>query len=76
MCKQVHIKFKMAKNYIIKSFRVEKETLILLEEASAGLGLNKPDLIRFLLNRSLMQLRTDKIKAGSYEALEITIRNK
>ncbi len=76
MCKQVHIKFKMVKNYIIKSFRVEKETLILLEEASKGLGLNKPDLIRFLLNRSLMQLRTDKIKAGSYEALEITIRNK
>lgn len=49
---------------------MEKE----LNEISDILGFKKTDLIRFLLNRSLEQLKADKIEAGGYDKLEFTLK--
>jgi hypothetical protein len=63
-----------AKNHQIKTLRISSETNSLLNEAAAKLDFKKPDLIRFLLNRSLQQLKSDSIRAGGYDQLQITLR--
>lgn len=45
-----------------------------IKEVSEATGFKETDLIRFLLNRSLEQLKSDKQKAGGYDKLEITLR--
>jgi len=64
----------MKKNYIIKAFRISKETNDLLQEATKNLPFKKTNLIRFLLNRALRQLKSDSLKAGGYKNLNITLR--
>lgn len=46
----------------------------ILSEATNKLQFKKPDLVRFLLNRALMQLKADSIKAKGYENLSFTLR--
>lgn len=62
------------KNHILH-LRMSSEMDKLLTEISEKLGLDKSALARFLLNKSLMQLRADSIKAGGYDKLEITLRH-
>jgi len=64
----------MKKNYIIKAFRVTKKTNDLLNEITENLSFKKSDLIRFLLNRALRQLKADSVRAGGYENLSITLK--
>jgi len=64
----------MKKNHIIKSFRVSKKTKELLEEASQELSLSQTDLIRFLLNKSLVDLKSDSQRAKGYQNLSITLK--
>lgn len=62
------------KNHFIKSFRVSKEMFALIQEATQQLGFKQTDLIRFLLNRSLMQLKADSIQAKGYDKLSFTLK--
>jgi len=64
----------MQKNHIIKTLRIDGDMDKLLNEATEQLGFKKPDLIRFLLNRSLQQLKSDSIRAGGFDKLEFTLR--
>ena len=61
-------------NHIIKSFRISKEVNDLLNEAYKELGFKKTDIVKFLLHRSLMQLKSDSIQAGGYDKLSITLK--
>jgi len=54
--------------------RITQEMEKELNEISDILGFKKTDLIRFLLNRSLEQLKADKIEAGGYDKLEFTLK--
>lgn len=62
------------KNHIIKALRIDNEMANLLQEASTKLGIRQPDLIRFLLNRSLKQLKCSAIEAGGFENLEFSLK--
>lgn len=64
----------MSNNYILKSIRISEQMNKMIEEACKELGLKKQDLVRFLLNRALMQLNNDARDAGGYDNLEITLR--
>ena len=64
------------KRKIIKAFRVDDWTDKELREASQELDIKIPDLTRFLLVRSLKQLKEDAVKAGGYKMLEITLRKR
>jgi len=63
----------MKKN-IVKSLKLTSEMDMEIKEVSEATGFKETDLIRFLLNRSLEQLKSDKQKAGGYDKLEITLR--
>ena len=64
----------MKKN-ITKTIKITSEMNTEIKEISEATGFNVTDLIRHLLNRSLEQLKSDKINAGgSYDKLEITLR--
>ena len=63
----------MKKN-ITKTIKITSEMDTEVKEISEATGFKVTDLIRHLLNRSLEQLRADKLKAGGYDKLEITLR--
>ena len=63
----------MKKN-ITKSIKLTSEMDLEIKEISEATGFRETDLIRHLLNRSLEQLKSDKINAGGYDQLEITLR--
>lgn len=54
----------MAKNHIIKSFRVSLETFRLFKECIERTGLSNSDLRRMLFNRALHQLILDAREKG------------
>lgn len=64
----------MIKNHTLKPIRITESTNNLIIEACEKLGFKKADLIRFLLNRSLKQLKSDSVKAGGYENLDFSLR--
>lgn len=59
---------------ITKTIKLTSEMESELKEISEDTGFKQTDLIRHLLNRSLEQLKSDKIRAGGYDKLEITLR--
>ena len=63
----------MKKN-ITKTIKITSEMNTEIKEISEATGFNVTDLIRHLLNRSLEQLKEDKIRAKGYGNLEITLR--
>ena len=54
--------------------RITSEMKKEIKEISKATGFKEVDLVTHLLNRSLEQLKSDKIEAGGYERLEFTIR--
>ena len=64
----------MQRNNKIIKIRLTEELYKLIEEAGIGVGINKSELIRYLLNKSLRELKKDSIKAGGYDKLEVTLR--
>lgn len=55
--------------------RISKEHNDFLSEVAIKLGFRKTDLIRFILNRGIKQLKQDSIEAEGIENLEITIKH-
>ena len=74
MCKPVHIKFKMAKNYIIKSFRISKEQHDLISKVCEVTGFEKQKIVRWLLNKSLEQLKADCQDVGGMDKLSFNVK--
>lgn len=62
------------KNHIIK-IRIDEEMNNLLNEAVEKIGFKKTELIRYLLNRALQQLKSDSIQAHGFDKLEFTLRH-
>lgn len=54
----------MVKNYILKSLRLDKETFELLQETYTELGIRQTDLVRFLLKRALIKLKSEAREEG------------
>ncbi len=62
------------KKPITKTIKFTTEMDKEIKEISEATGFRETDLIRHLLNRSLEQFKADKLKAGGYDKLEITLR--
>ena len=46
-----------------------------LKKISDAIGFTKAHLIRYLLSRSIKQLKSDGVEAGGYSNLEFTLRH-
>lgn len=64
----------MPKNHTLKALRITEEMDELLNEASSKLDFKKADLVRFLLNRALKQLKAASIEARGFENLEFSLK--
>ena len=62
----------MKKN-IIQTIKITSEMKSEIKKISEITGFKQVDLIRFLINRSLMQLKVDC--KGDYKLLEFTLRH-
>jgi len=65
----------MKKNKIIKAFVVDSEMDEELNKICKELGFKKTNIIRFLLNRALAQLKAEGQKAGGYSHLEFSFKD-
>lgn len=64
----------MEKNSRLIKIRLTEKLNNAINEASLGVGINKSELVRYLLNKSLHELKNDSIKAGGYDKLEVTLK--
>lgn len=64
----------MKLNYTIR-IRITTEMKEDIKKISEQLGFKESDLLRFLINRSITQLKTDSINAGGLDKLEFTLRH-
>ena len=62
------------KNNKVLVIRLTEKLNSLLGEASEGVGINKSELVRYLLTKSIYEIKKDSIKAGGYDKLVITLK--
>ncbi len=61
----------MKKNYT-KTLRLDKKLNTLLEEVGTGMNLKESLLMRYALLKTLNEIKTEKIKTGSWKELIIS----
>jgi len=59
---------------VLKSMRISAEMNEILVEVAEELCIKKVDIVRLLLNRALMQLKYDSLRAGGYKNLDFAIK--
>ena len=63
-----------SKNSRVTYIRLTEDMEQIIDNLSGSIGIKKSVIMRMLLNRALIQLRTDALRAGGYDKLEMNIR--
>ncbi len=59
---------------VLNKIRIRADLNDILVEISQVLDISKTDILKLLLNRSLLQLKSDSVRSGGYQNLDFSIK--